>query len=42
MVYNVVYILKERNDHRTEYSVQDYRPCGHYKILEEEKGTFKI
>lgn len=41
-VKNVVDILKERNDLRTEYSVQDYRPWGHYKILEEEKDTFKI
>lgn len=41
-VKNVVDILKERNDLRTEYSVQDYRPWGHYKVLEEEKDTFKI
>lgn len=41
-VKNVVDALKERNDLRTEYSVQDYRPWGHYKILEEEKDTFKI
>jgi mannose-1-phosphate guanylyltransferase/mannose-6-phosphate isomerase len=41
-VKNVVDTLKERNDIRTEYSVQDYRPWGHYKVLEEEKDTFKI
>lgn len=41
-VKNVVDTLKERNDLRTEYSVQDYRPWGHYKVLEEEKNTFKI
>lgn len=41
-VKNVVDKLKERNDSRTEYSVQDYRPWGHYKVLEEEKNTFKI
>lgn len=38
----VVDTLKERNDIRTEYSVQDYRPWGHYKVLEEEKNSFKI
>ncbi len=41
-VKNVVDALKERNDLRTEYSMQDYRPWGHYKVLEEEKDTFKI
>jgi mannose-1-phosphate guanylyltransferase/mannose-6-phosphate isomerase len=41
-VKNVVDALKERNDLRTEYSVQDYRPWGYYKVLEEEKDTFKI
>lgn len=41
-VKNVVDTLKGRNDQRTEYSVQDYRPWGHYKVLEEEKDTFKI
>ncbi|MDP3443882.1 MAG: mannose-1-phosphate guanylyltransferase/mannose-6-phosphate isomerase [Ignavibacteria bacterium] len=41
-VKNVIDALKERNDPRTEYSVQDYRPWGYYKVLEEEKGTFKI
>ena len=41
-VKNVVDTLKERNDLRTEYSVQDYRPWGYYKVLEEEKDVFKI
>lgn len=41
-VKKVVDILKERNDSRTEFSVQDYRPWGHYKVLEEEQNTFKI
>lgn len=37
----VVDILKQRNDKRTEYHVFDYRPWGHYKVLEE-KDAFKI
>ncbi len=41
-VKEVVEELKRRNDTRTEYNVQDYRPWGHYKVLEEEKDTFKI
>lgn len=41
-VKDVVEILKARNDLRTEFSVEDYRPWGHYKVLEEEKNTFKI
>ena len=41
-VKEVVDTLKERNDLRTDYSVQDYRPWGHYKVLEEEQDTFKI
>lgn len=41
-VKEVVETLKERKDIRTEYHVQDYRPWGHYKVLEEEKNSFKI
>lgn len=41
-VKEVVETLKKRNDLRTEYHVQDYRPWGHYKVLEEEKNSFKI
>ncbi len=41
-VKQVVDRLKEKKDLRTEYHVQDYRPWGHYKVLEEEKGLFKI
>lgn len=41
-VKEVVETLKARNDSRTEYHVQDYRPWGYYKLLEEEKGSFKI
>ncbi len=41
-VKEVVETLKSRNDLRTEYHVQDYRPWGYYKVLEEEKDTFKI
>lgn len=41
-VKDVVSELKNRNDLRTEYCVQDYRPWGHYKVLEEEKNAFKI
>lgn len=41
-VKQVVETLKNRNDIRTEHHVQDYRPWGKYRILEEEKGLFKI
>jgi starch synthase len=41
-VKEIVKILKERNDLRTEYHIQDYRPWGYYKVLEEEKDAFKI
>ena len=41
-VKQVVEKLKSRNDIRTEYHVQDYRPWGNYKVLEEEDGQFKI
>ena len=41
-IKDLVDILKEKNDQRTEYGVQDYRPWGRYKVLEEEKNTFKI
>jgi len=41
-VKEVVDILKDRNDLRAEYHVQDYRPWGHYKVLEEEEKAFKV
>ena len=41
-VKDVVESLKSKNDSRTEYHVQDYRPWGNYKVLEEEKDSFKI
>ncbi|MEQ8196628.1 MAG: mannose-1-phosphate guanylyltransferase/mannose-6-phosphate isomerase [Clostridiaceae bacterium] len=41
-VKEIVQTLKSRNDSRTEYHVQDYRPWGSYKIIEEEEGSFKI
>jgi mannose-1-phosphate guanylyltransferase/mannose-6-phosphate isomerase len=41
-VKDVVEILKSRNDSRVEYHVQDYRPWGSYKVLEEEEEAFKI
>lgn len=41
-VKEVVTELKERNDKRTEYHIQDYRPWGNYKVLDEEEGVFKI
>lgn len=41
-VKEVVETLKERNDSRAEFHVQDYRPWGDYKVLEEEKEAFKI
>jgi len=34
--------LKERKDLRTQYHMQDYRPWGDYKVLDEKKNTFKI
>lgn len=41
-VKEVVETLKLRNDLRTDYNIEDYRPWGHYKVLDEEKDTFKI
>lgn len=41
-VKEIVETLKSRNDNRAEYHVQDYRPWGNYKVLEEEKNSFKI
>lgn len=41
-VKEIVNELKLNNDNRAEYHVQDYRPWGNYKVLEEEEGLFKI
>jgi len=41
-VRDAVGILENMNDPRIEYPVSDYRPWGHYKVLEEEKEKFKI
>ncbi len=41
-VKQVVDQLKAIDDIRTEYHVEDYRPWGYYKILEEEQNKFKI
>jgi mannose-1-phosphate guanylyltransferase/mannose-6-phosphate isomerase len=41
-VKEIVETLKSRNDSRSEYHVQDYRPWGNYKVLEEEENSFKI
>ncbi len=41
-VKEIVETLKLRKDSRAEYHVQDYRPWGSYKVLEEEKNSFKI
>lgn len=41
-VKKIINILKERNDLRLSYHVQDYRPWGNYRVLEEEKNEFKI
>lgn len=41
-VKDVVGILKSRNDLRAEYNIQDHRPWGYYKVIEEDKNTFKI
>lgn len=41
-VKDVVNMLKERKDLRIEYHIEDYRPWGYYKVLEEEKNSYKI
>jgi len=41
-VKDVVSILNQRHDPRTEYHLEDYRPWGHYTVLEEEKNAYKI
>lgn len=41
-VKQIVETLKLRNDTRTENHVKDYRPWGSYKLIEEEKNSFKI
>jgi len=41
-VKEVVQTLKSQRDPRAEYHVQDYRPWGHYTVLEEQKGSYKI
>ncbi len=41
-VKDIVETLKQQADPRTEYHLQDYRPWGHYRILEAEKDSFKI
>lgn len=41
-VKQVVEKLKEKQDNRVIYNTTDYRPWGNYKILEEEKDSFKI
>lgn len=41
-VRNVVDVLKARNDSSTDYNLQDFRPWGNYRIIEEEKNTYKI
>ncbi len=41
-VKQVVEALSVRQDTRTEYHVKDYRPWGHYQVLEEEERAFKI
>lgn len=41
-VKEVVNELKSMQDNRVETHVQDYRPWGNYKILEEENNAFKI
>ncbi len=41
-VKKIVETLKVRNDSRAEYHLQEYRPWGDYKVLEEEMGSFKI
>ena len=41
-VKDVVETLKSRDDSRAYYNIQDYRPWGKYRIVEEEKNNFKI
>ena len=41
-VRDAVGIFERMNDQRIDYPVSDYRPWGHYKVLEEEKKKFKI
>ena len=41
-VKQVVETLCAKGDQRSEYHVQDFRPWGHYKVLEDEKDSFKI
>ena len=41
-VREMVNILKNKKDSRTEYHTMDYRPWGKYKILLEEKNKFKV
>lgn len=41
-VKDVVTLLQKKGDNRTEFHVEDYRPWGSYRILEEEENSFKI
>ncbi len=41
-VKEVVEILKSKDDSRVEYPIEDYRPWGNYKVLEEEQNSYKI
>ena len=41
-VKEIVTMLEDRNDLRSEYHVQDYRPWGHCKVLEEQPSSFKV
>lgn len=41
-VKKVVEHLKKKEDVRTKYHTQDFRPWGSYKVLSEEKHVFKV
>jgi len=41
-VKEVVDILKNKGDKRIKYGTSDYRPWGHYEILDEAKNSYKI
>ena len=41
-IRDVVSILKSKNKLVTEYNLQDYRPWGYYKVLDEADSKFKI
>ena len=41
-VKDVVDVLNKRKDSRAQYQLEDYRPWGHYRVLNEEKNSYKL